>query len=279
MEGIIKNDLTVSEIEKMDFSSVVAITREPNMCSGGIETLRVIIRECNLRRDAKILEIGSNTGFSSIEFACMMPESEVTGIDINPISVEFSKDKANQFGINNVKFIQSNALELPFEDNSFDMIFVSNVTSFINDRENAIVEYTRVLKPGGVLAAAPIYYRQNPPANIISDVEDAILAKIDVWDKQYWDNLFLSFNMKCYYTQDYKYIRSTQEEIDKYVEMVFSQKHLEAYESEIREALRKRLSYFYELFDVNLSYAGYSIMLYRYKSPNDIPILHKTCIA
>ncbi|MDQ0417960.1 ubiquinone/menaquinone biosynthesis C-methylase UbiE [Croceifilum oryzae] len=274
-----KENVTVKEIEQLDFSSLVGVVREPNMCSGGIETLRVIIRESNIRHDAKILEVGSNTGFSSIEFASTLPHAHVVGIDMNPISVAFSKDKAKKFGIDNVEFIQANALKLPFEDDSFDMVFISNVTSFINDRETAITEYIRVLKPGGILAVAPIYYRETPPEHIVTAVEEAILANVTVRDKSYWKEILSGFEIQEYFDQDYKYIKSTEEEMSSYVDMVMSQEHLRSYDEDLVVAMKKRLQYFYELFDENLQYAGFSVMLYRYQSPNDIPILHKTCLV
>jgi len=101
----IQENLTEKSISKMDFSSLVALVREPNMCSGGKETIRMAIKEGNINQNSKILEIGSNTGFSSIEFATVMPSSQVVGIDVNPISVEFAKNKAEMFDIKNVKFI------------------------------------------------------------------------------------------------------------------------------------------------------------------------------
>ncbi len=265
------------EIINTDFSNLVSIVREPNMCSGGIETIRVIIRESNLRHDASILEIGSNTGFSSLEFASTLPHAKVTGIDINKQSVAFSKAKAEEHGIKNVEFIQSDARTLPFEDHSFDLVFCSNVTSFINDRDSAISEYLRVLKPNGVLAAAPIYYREIPPFHIKKSVEEAIHSNIDVWDKSFWEETFEDHGLKPYFTEDFKYLESTREEIEQYISMVMSQEHLSTVDPDIKKAMENRLRYFYELFDKNLTYCGFSIMLYKFKPINPEPILHKSC--
>ncbi|KQU24361.1 hypothetical protein ASG61_20805 [Bacillus sp. Leaf75] len=273
----LKDVYSVDEINNLDFSTLVSVVREPNMCSGGIETLRIIIKESNLRHDAKILEIGSNTGFSSIEFASTLPHSEVTGIDINQQSIDFSIQKAKDHGLENVKFIKSSALQLPFEDNSFDMVFCSNVTSFINDREEAISEYLRVLKPNGILAAVPIFYREIPPFNIKQAVENAISAKIDVWDKNYWKSLFEKRGLKEYYSKDYRYIESNSHEIDSYIDMVMSQEHLFYINTKVKKSMEERLRFFYELFDKNLTYCGFSILLYRYKAFNSEPILHKSC--
>lgn len=268
--------ITKSEVEKIDFSSLVAIVREPNMCSGGYETIRTIIKESNIKADASILEVGSNTGFSCLEFASTLPHSKVSGIDINPVSVAFATEKAQRNGIDNVEFYCADGTSLAFEDNTFDMVFCSNVTSFINDRDQAIKEYIRVLKPGGILVAAPIYYREIPPYQIKVDVENAINANIDVWDRQYWESSFGADSLRLYFSEDYKYIKSSEEEIKDYTDMVMSQDHLNEYNSELKETMKKRLKYFYDLFDENLTYAGFSILIYKYLPVNQDPVLHKT---
>jgi len=272
----IQENLTEKSLSKMDFSSLVALVREPNMCSGGKETIRTAIKEGNINQNSKILEIGSNTGFSSIEFATVMPSSQVVGIDVNPISVEFAKNKAEMFDIKNVKFICCDATNLPFEENSFDVVFVSNVTSFISDKEAAIKEYTRVLKPRGLLIAAPISYIKLPPFSIVKEVEKAIGSSLTISDSSQWLEYFEEHDLSLYFSKKYFYIRSKEREIINYVDMVMSQEHLVYYSEDILVALKSRLKYFYELFDENLSYAGFDIFIYRYLDPNNIPILHKT---
>lgn len=274
MKSIQKN-----EILNMDFSSLVALVREPNMCSGGRETIRTIINESNIKESANILEVGSNTGFSSIEFATVLPNSQVTGIDINPISVEFAKNKAKNFNVTNVEFIHSDALELPFGNNSFDVVFVSNVTSFIDEKQKAINEYLRVLKPGGMLVVVPIYYKIKPPENLVKNVEKAINAKLNIWDKEFWKNLFMDEDLYLYFEKDFKYIESKEEEINQYVQMVMTQDHINEFDIETRTALSNKLKYFYELFDENLKFAGFSILTYKYNDANNIPILHKSVVS
>lgn len=270
-------DVNKLNIEALDISTLVSIVREPNMCSGGYETIRTIVKECNLRHDAKMLEIGSNTGFSSIEFASIMPHAKVIGIDINSRSVELAKNKANTKEIHNVEFLVADATKLDFPDNEFDLVFCNNATSFIDEKEQAVEEYIRVLKSGGYLVAVPVYYRETPPKSIVKAVEKAINAEIDHLDRSFWENSFKSRGLQEYFVEDYKYVKSSQKKIDDYTEMVMSQEHLSSFSSETRERLKNRLRYLYNLFDENLQYAGYSIMIYRLNPANPEPILHSTC--
>lgn len=177
--------------------SFVAIVR------GGKETIRTIIKEANLSSNVHILEVGFNTGYSSIQFALNLPKAKVVGIDMNPISVEFSKEKAKQFGVNSVEFICANALQLLFDDNSFDVVFVSNITSFISDREKEILEYIRVLKPHRFLVAAPISYLKIPPYEIVKSVEDAIAAPLTVNAVDQWTHVFDAQELSLYFIKNY----------------------------------------------------------------------------
>lgn len=276
MNSYISKDLTIEEIETMDFSTLVAVVREPNMCSGGRETIRTAIKEGNIAGALNILEVGSNTGYSSIEFAITLPDSKVTGIDINPLSVAFATEKAKSYNIKNVEFICSDATNLPFENNVFDVLFVSNVTSFIPDKKTALKEYIRVLKPQGLIVAAPISYQSLPPYHVVKKVEAAIGASLTVADRAQWTDYFEKAGLSLYFSKSYEYVCSTYQEINEYVEMVMAQDHLKYYSLEIQQELSKRLQYFYKLFDENLSYAGFDILIYRKTDPNNIPILHKT---
>lgn len=269
--------VTTDQIEAMDFSSLVGIANEPNMPSGGAATIRRVLEKVpgSHHESARLLEVGSNTGFTCIEMASWI-RGQVTGVDINPISIDFSRKKAAAAGIRNVEFIQSNATGLDFPDGTFDLVFCSNVTSFVRDREQAIKEYYRVLKPLGVLAAAPIYYKDTPPNDLLKRVETAVGAPIPVRGKDYWTNLFQHPEAELYFEEEYEYIYQTQDRIDDYVAMVMDQPHMEQFTSQVRSAIQKRLTYFYQIFNDNLQYARYSILLYRLGAPNRVPILHET---
>ena len=144
--------------ENLNFSEIVGIVNEPNRCSGGAKTIRQILRNVYLAPGSIIVELGSNTGFSSLEFALNRPDCKIIGVDINQKSVEISKNKAEKSNLRNVEFICENMLDSSIANNSVDLLFVSNVTSFVNEREKAVLEYKRILKPNGILAFVPIYY-------------------------------------------------------------------------------------------------------------------------
>ncbi|NKZ03430.1 class I SAM-dependent methyltransferase [Actinomadura latina] len=267
--------LTAVEIRGLDFSRVVALVNEPNMPSGGGATVRRVIELAAPKTGRPILEVGSNTGYSSIEFASWV-DAPVTGVDINPVSNEFARRKAAAAGVDNVSFVLGDGLRLPFPDASFDLVFCSNVTSFMADHRRARDEYYRVLANRGALVVVPIYYRTAPPETLRRSVEEAIGAPLPVTTREYWEDVFARPEATLIADEPYVYERQTRDRISAYVDRVVSAEHLAGLPEEKAGALREQLRYFYELFDENLTYAGFSIMVFRKGHPNPEPVLHRT---
>ena len=267
------SNLKVEQIEKMDFSAIVGITNEPNTPSGAAQTIRRIIQQIPFYSHYRILDVGCNTGYASIEIASWI-DAKVFGVDINQTSLEFAKAKGKRFS--NLSFCRVNALNLPFADSSFNLVYVNNVTSFISDRKGAIFEYYRVLQPLGVLAVVPIFYHIPPPLSLHKKVEEAVGANIPIRGKNYWYECFNSADAELFFDEEYEYIYQTPERIDWYVKFVMSQPHLSEFSGQIKNALSARLTYFYQLFNENLRFAKYCILLYRYLPANLTPILFET---
>ncbi|MGV9384997.1 class I SAM-dependent methyltransferase [Nonomuraea sp. NPDC003707] len=265
--------LTAEVIAELDFSRLVGLVNEPNMPSGGGATIRRVIDLCRLRSGCTILEVGSNTGYTSIEFASWV-DGRVIGLDINPISVGFAAEKAARFGIDNVEFRVGDGLSLPFENGGFDLVYCSNVTSFIADHRGARDEYYRVLAPSGLLVAVPIYYHTTPPDSLRRAVGEAIGVDLKVTDQSYWTELFADPSATLVHRETYEYVRQSSQRIAEYVESVFRQPHLENVDPALRAAAKTRLTYFYELFDENLAYTRYDILIFRRNHPNPEAVLH-----
>jgi len=260
-------------IEKLNYSQFVGFIKERNRPSGGIKTVHTVAVNAFVDSSKHMLEIGSNTGFTSVNMH-LLTGCKVTGIDSNPPSVEESREYAARLGAQGVSFMAANALELPFEDETFDLLWSSNVTSFIDDKNKAIAEYLRVLKPGGTLVVVPIYYRTDPPTDVLRSVSDAVGVEIKVWDKQYWDDLFRStaaaegYSIEKFYESDYRYL-DRKSALPSYVDLLLGKQHLKNLSKEQKQVVRERCEHFMSLFNDNLQYAGYSIMLYQKRTEED----------
>jgi len=254
-------------INDMDYSSFVGLIKERNRPSGGIKTVHDVAINALIDKNKKILEIGSNTGFTSVNMS-LLTGCKSVGVDINQNSVTESIRYAKENNITkSVKFICADTRKLPFKDGEFDIIWVSNVTSFIAEKESAIQEYIRVLRPGGTLVVVPIYYIKPVPDTIINEVSKAIGSLVEKWDKGYWLKLFIDtsnkqgVNLELYYEKDFKYLDRTNI-IPKYVSDIID-KNIKDESIEIKAQINKRFQYFMNLFNENLQYCGFSILLFQ----------------
>jgi ubiquinone/menaquinone biosynthesis C-methylase UbiE len=73
-------------------------------------------------------------------------------VDIEPVLVEKLKAKVGRLGLDNVEARVGDACALPFDDGTFDVVFLISVLGEIPDPVGALREARRVLKPDGVLS-------------------------------------------------------------------------------------------------------------------------------
>lgn len=94
----------------------------------------------------KILDVGTGPGF----FAIIMAQEghEVTAVDCTEAMLAEARNNAKRHHVN-VNFMLSDTQNLPFEDESFDLVISRNVAWTIMDTEKAYREWKRVLKPDG----------------------------------------------------------------------------------------------------------------------------------
>jgi ubiquinone/menaquinone biosynthesis C-methylase UbiE len=94
----------------------------------------------------KVLEIGCGIGMDGIEFAKI--GAEYTGVDLSDQSIALCKKHFEIFNTTG-NIINTDAENLPFEDNTFDLVYSWGVLHHIPDMQKSINEVYRVLKPGG----------------------------------------------------------------------------------------------------------------------------------
>ena len=102
----------------------------------------------------KVLDAGTGTGIIAASMALL--GHEVTGVDLCSHMIERAEENLKSMGLS-AEFICTPAGELPFPDNSFDMVISRNVTWALPDPEAVFRQWKRVLKPGGYL----IYWDAN----------------------------------------------------------------------------------------------------------------------
>jgi len=102
---------------------------------------------------SSVMDLGTGTGDLAIKLAKNNQRIQVTGYDFSNSMLEIARKKANRHSLNNISFIEGDAGEMPFDNNSFDIIGISfafrNITFKNPNTQNYLKEIVRVLKPGG----------------------------------------------------------------------------------------------------------------------------------
>lgn len=94
----------------------------------------------------------------------------VTCLDLTPAMLSKGKTEAEKCGIPNISFVLGDAAELPFLDNSFDVVLSRLAFHHFPDVEQPFAEMVRVLKPGGRLVMIDL----EAPEENLRHIEDEI---------------------------------------------------------------------------------------------------------
>jgi ubiquinone/menaquinone biosynthesis C-methylase UbiE len=105
----------------------------------------------HLRPGFKVLDCGCGPGTITLGLAQIVAPGEVIGTEIEESQVELARQNAIKRKVSNVQFQTADLYRLPFEDNSFDAVFISAVLGNLRKPGWGVAEAHRVLKPGGVI--------------------------------------------------------------------------------------------------------------------------------
>jgi len=126
--------------------------REALRLSEQAETLETLLHHDTIYPPgAKVLEAGCGIGAQTVILAKNNPDAKITSVDISPESLEKAREKVERNGIKNVRFLQADIFSLPFEDSSFDHVFVCFVLEHLQNPEKIMRNLRKILKPEGTI--------------------------------------------------------------------------------------------------------------------------------
>jgi ubiquinone/menaquinone biosynthesis C-methylase UbiE len=150
---------------------------------GGREGTRELARLAGLRAGMHVLDIGSGLGGPArtlaAEYSC-----QVTGLDLTEEACQAAEMLTSRVGLSErVTFRQGDALHLPFDPGSFDVVWTQYALMNIADKTRLVQEAHRVLRPEGLLVCGaimagpvpeihfPVFWANDPTLNFLSSPE------------------------------------------------------------------------------------------------------------
>ena len=159
---------------------------------GGRKATEWLLSHAGLTKDSRVLEVACNMGTTAIDvagrFGC-----HITGIDTDDNALEKARENVARANLGDRITLQhANALELPFPDDSFDVVINEAMLTMYPDeaKTRVLQEYARVLKPGGRLLTQDVMLSDNAPDDIITRMRETIHVNTRPLTKNGWETLF-----------------------------------------------------------------------------------------
>ncbi|MEK3904300.1 class I SAM-dependent methyltransferase [Paenibacillus sp. FSL H8-0048] len=165
---------------------------------GGVAATNWLIRQAKLSKDSRVLEVACNMCTTSIQLAREY-HCQITGIDMDPRALAKAEQNIRDAKLERyINVRQANAMKLPFEDNSFDVVINEAMLTMLNQaaKQKAVAEYFRVLKPGGVLLTHDITFAKENMAEELAELRKTIHVNVEPLPVADWEGLFNTTGFK-----------------------------------------------------------------------------------
>ncbi|HHV77304.1 MAG TPA: arsenite methyltransferase [Syntrophothermus lipocalidus] len=111
----------------------------------------------DLKEGETVLDLGSGGGLDVLAASRYVgPSGKVYGLDMTDEMLELANRNKEQMGVTNVEFLKGFIEDIPLPDETCDVVMSNCVINLSHDKEKALAEAYRVLKPQGRLCIADI---------------------------------------------------------------------------------------------------------------------------
>jgi ubiquinone/menaquinone biosynthesis C-methylase UbiE len=109
-----------------------------------------------LRPGMRLLDVGCGPGSITRGLAERVAPGEVIGLDLSRETLDAARHDAAVRGVHNLHYEEGSVYELRFADASFDVAYAHQVLQHLREREAALREMVRVVRPGGLVAVREV---------------------------------------------------------------------------------------------------------------------------
>jgi ubiquinone/menaquinone biosynthesis C-methylase UbiE len=119
-----------------------------------------------------VLDLGSGGGIDVLLSARRVaPTGKAYGLDMTDEMLALAEENKRKSGLTNVEFLKGEIEDIPLPDNSVDVIISNCVINLSGDKDRALSEAFRVLKPRGRFAVSDVVVKGYVPAEIRKNME------------------------------------------------------------------------------------------------------------
>lgn len=159
---------------------------------GGKRATDWLIAEGGFSKEKRILEVACNRGTTAIELAQRFG-CKITAVDMDAQALEVAKKFAETAGVAHlISFERANAMKLPYEDASFDIVINEAMLTMQADqaKKKCVMEYLRVLKPEGLLLTHDVLLKE-AKESIRQELSQAIHVNVGPLTQDGWEQVMI----------------------------------------------------------------------------------------
>ncbi|MGZ7117548.1 MAG: class I SAM-dependent methyltransferase [Methanobacterium sp.] len=143
---------------------------------GGLKATKKLMNSLEINSDTKVLDIacgkGSTAFYLAEKYGC-----QVIGIDISEELIQEANETCKKKDLTDkVKFLVGNAMDLPFDNNQFDVAISQGILVFVDDKTKTINEASRVIKKGGKAGWVELSWKKEPNKEFLDKVFNILRA-------------------------------------------------------------------------------------------------------
>ncbi len=150
---------------------------------GGIEANDILAAKAGIRREHRVLDVCSGLG-GPARYLALRIGCNVVGLDFTESRHLAAQRLTKMVGLDRlVSFRHGNALDMPFEDESFDVVIGQEGWCHVPDKPKLVAECARVVKSGCVIAFTDILKRESiPNADMLRLRQEMTFPTLETFD-------------------------------------------------------------------------------------------------
>ena len=227
---------------------------------GGLNATTKLAELSGIKAESKIIDLGCGKGSSSILLA-RKHGCHVVGVDIDEGLLSTARGRAKRSNLAEMtEFRYADIENMPFEDDVFDGA-ISQAVLVFTDKDRALREVARVVKPGGFVGAVELAWKQPPTEYIARRVQETLCSvSIQADLHQLWQDRFQRAGLMVIHEElnDLHFTMGDMLRDEGLLRGLVC-----AIKGSVKTSYRERLAQFSRLFEETEKYLGYGIYIGR----------------